>query len=791
MKLHPFVCTAIALAVLAFSGERLPEKSGAEEPRVSSPLDLTGFEASLPSPTNDLREVQRQYNDKIRPLLKQYCGNCHWGPDSDADFNLEGYETLDQLLNGRKKWKKVVVRVAAKEMPPEDATPLPDDDHKAVLQWIDNLLDSVDCTDINPGRVTIRRLNRTEYKNTIRDLMGVNYEPANDFPGDDVGYGFDNIGDVLSLPPILMEKYLQAAEEITAMAIVDPSKPAFKKSVMGNQFKKGNNTHSEDQFHVLSSDATVTLAMKVPDSGKYEVQVRAFGDQAGDEPVRMSFGANGRTFGKRKVMATDEKHEDFSFEGRLRRGENQLEVSFLNDFYEKEVGDRNLHLVHVVVKGPFGRLPKTHKNLVPKLPTDPANEKAVARKTLNTFMSRAYRRRASSNELSRLMGLYNQARDDGEGFEMSLRFAFQAVLVSPYFLFKIEAPAAPGKNRKLTDFELATNLSYFLWSTMPDSELLRLATQKKLSDPHVYRQQIKRMMKDPKSGALVENFVAQWLQLRHLEQFQPDPDMFPGIDSAMKQDMVTETKMMFADLIKRDANVLEILATENTFINERLAKHYGIDDVKGEHFRKISMAKHGRGGLLTHASILTLTSNPTRTSPVKRGKWIMENLLGEEPPPPDPEAMQLEDQAELKGTLRQRMEQHRANPACAVCHKVMDQLGFALENYDAVGKWRDVEMTNTIDATGELPDGTVFHGAAELQETVREKMKDQFVRCLTEKMLIYGLGRGLEYFDECTLDRIISQIESKDYRFSELIFAIATSDPFVQRQGKPNAVDEE
>ncbi len=741
----------------------------------------------FPVPSNDLREVQRKYNEKILPLLKTHCGDCHWGPDSDADFNLEGYETLDQLLNGRKKWKKVVVRVAAKEMPPEDETPLADDDHQAVLDWIDNLLNSVDCTDINPGRVTIRRLNRTEYKNTIRDLLGVDYDPADDFPGDDVGYGFDNIGDVLSLPPILMEKYLQAAEEITAMAVVDPTKAAFTKSAMGNQFKKGNNSAPRDQFHVLSSNGTVSLKMNVPDSGKYDIQVRAFGDQAGNEPVRMSFGANGRTFGKKKVRATDEKHEDLKFEARLRKGENQLEVSFLNDFYEKGVGDRNLHLVHIVVKGPIGRVPKTHKDLVPPRPKDSSQEQAVARKTLNIFMSRAYRRRASSSELSRLMSLYDLARSDGESFEMSIRFAFQAVLVSPYFLYKIEAPAAPGQIRTLTDFELATNLSYFLWSTMPDSELLRLATQKKLRNPQVYRQQIERMMKDPKAEALVENFVAQWLQLRHLEQFQPDPDLFPGVDDAMKQDMVTETKMMFADLIKRDASILEILATENSFINERLAKHYGIDDVRGEHFRKVRMANHGRGGLMTQASILTLTSNPTRTSPVKRGKWIMENLLGEEPPPPDPDAMQLEDQAELKGTLRQRMEQHRANPACAVCHKVMDQLGFALENYDAVGKWRDIEMTNTIDATGELPDGTVFHGAAELQETVRAKMKDQFVRCMTEKMLIYGLGRGLEYFDECTLDKIISQIETKDYRFSELIFAIATSDPFVQRQGKANA----
>jgi len=389
------------------------------------------------------------------------------------------------------------------------------------------------------------------------------------------------------------------------------------------------------------------------------------------------------------------------------------------------------------------------------------------------------------------MQLYDSARADGEGYELALRFTFQGVLVSPYFLYKIEIPTAPGSQRDLNDFELATNLSYFLWSTMPDAELFRLAAQGKLRNPQTYQEQIRRMLKDPRANAMVENFVAQWLQLRHLDHFKPDPDLYPGVDAQMRKDMATETKLTIADLIKRDASILSILDNDYSFMNERLANHYGIPSVRGEEFRKVKTAKYGRSGLMTQASILTLTSNPTRTSPVKRGKWIMENLLGEEPPPPDPDAMQLEDQAELKGTLRQRMEQHRANPSCAVCHKVMDELGFALENYDAVGKWRDVDQTNTIDATGELPDGTVFNGASELQKTVKTKMKDQYVRCLTEKMLIYGLGRGLEYFDECTVDKIIKQIEAKDHRFSELIIAVAMSDPFMKRQGPALDGDEE
>ncbi len=595
-------------------------------------------------------------------------------------------------------------------MPPEDAEPLPKADHQAVLDWIDHLLNSVDCTTINPGRVTIRRLNGTEYKNTIRDLTGVDYEPAESFPGDDVGYGFDNIADVLSLPPILMEKYLRAAEEVTSKAIVDPSVPAFSETIKGEQFKKSGGTRPHDGYHIITSNGTIAYDLSVPASGEYEVEVRAYGDQAGDEPVEMSFGANGKSVGTEKVAAEENEHGDYAFTAKLKKGKNRIEVAFLNDFYDPQIGDRNLHLVHVRMKGATGLVSDFQKNLIAEVPVDFQEQRVAARKALNVIASRAYRRRASSAELDRLMTLYDLARADDESFELSLQYALQAVLVSPNFLFKIEAPTAPGNTRFLSDFELATSLSYFLWSTMPDEELLRLASQKKLRNGAVYREQVERMLRDPKADALVENFVAQWLQLRHLEQFNPDPDLFPGIDEGMRQDMATETKLTIADMIKRDASILEILDSESTFINERLAEHYGIPKVKGSNFRKVNTRKFGRVGLMTQASILTLTSNPTRTSPVKRGKWIMENLLGEEPPPPDPAAMQLEDQAELTGTLRQRMEQHRANPSCAVCHKVMDQLGFALENYDAVGKWRDVEETSTIDAAGELPDGTAFRG---------------------------------------------------------------------------------
>ena len=621
-------------------------------------LKITGDLLTFPDDKDDLRAIQRQYTQHILPTLKQYCGDCHWGDGAEADFNLEGYATLDQLLNGRKKWQKVVVRVAAKEMPPQDDPPLPETEHRALLDWVDNLLNSVDCTEINPGRVTIRRLNRTEYKNTIRDLMGVNYEPADQFPGDDVGYGFDNIADVLSLPPILMEKYLQAAEEITTSAIIDPSVPRFTETISGSQFNATNGSRPFQSQHVLSTNGTISYPLETTEAGKYELSIIAYGSQWGDEPVKMGVAVNEKNSSSKSVRATQEKPATFTLPVRLKKGENRLEISFLNDFYERNKGDRNLYVVSASVSGPTGALPQSHRNLIPNSPDTPKDQRIEAEKILNLFMSRAYRRRATQGELNRLMKLYDQSREEGQGFEVSLRFTFQAILVSPYFLYKVEAPTAPGKTRDLNDFEIATSLSYFLWSSMPDNELFRLAARNQLSDPDEYRRQIARMLKDPKANALVENFVEQWLQLGHLDHFKPDPDLFPGVNTKMQQDMAMETKLLFADLIKRNASILDALDSDSSFINQRLAEHYGIPGIRGENFRKVSMAKYGRRGLMTQASVLTLTSNPTRTSPVKRGKWILENLLGEEPPPPDPSAMQLEDQAELQGTLRQRMEQH-------------------------------------------------------------------------------------------------------------------------------------
>ena len=740
-----------------------------------------------------LRNVQRDFNDSIRPILETHCGDCHWGDEADADLNLEQYETIDQLLSARKKWKKVLTRVAAKEMPPpEDYDPIPDEDHAKLLSWIEQLLNSVDCTNINPGQVTIRRLNRTEYKNTVRDLTGVDYKTDGNFPADDVGYGFDNIADVLSLSPILMEKYLKAAETITLSAVKDPAQARKSKIISARDFKTRDGNALADGKLVFYSNSTVTAKFDVVRKGTYRVVIRASGDQAGNEPVKMKLDVGGKQRQTFRV-SKDRDEGDMQLKTRLRllkTGQQSINLSFLNDFYRQtrrneDPIDRNLFVTSMTLEGPLEKQAGAYGKLVLGEPGESKQQqRELAKKSINVFTSRAYRRPAKSDEVDRLMTLYDSAVKDGDSFEKALRYPMQAVLVSPHFLYKVEKPVAVGEIQELNDFELATALSYFLWSSMPDDQLFQLAMKGQLKDKKVFRQQVVRMLKDKRAKAVVQNFAAQWLQLRTLARMQPDADLFPGVDAQLRKDMETETKLLVYDLIRRDARVTDLLKVDYTFLNERLAKHYGISGVSGSKFQKVSSDKTRREGILSHASILTLTSNPNRTSPVKRGKWIMENLLGDEPPPPDPDAMQLEDQPKLSGTLRQRMEQHRADPACAVCHKVMDELGFALENYDAVGKWRMEDEVGAIDPRGELPGGTTFQGSKELQVMIRTGMRAKFVRCVAEKMLIYALGRGLEYYDECTLDEIVSELRDNDFRFSALVVAICESDPFRKRYGE-------
>lgn len=754
--------------------------------------------ATLPVHSQDLAKQRELFEHQVKPLVEEYCLDCHSGDSPEGDFDLGHYDAADQVLMDRMVWKKALQRIQFGDMPPPDEIELEKKTRTNFIQHLDDLINKVDCTaGTNPGKVTIRRLNRAEYRNTIQSLIGLDYKPAAGFPGDDVGYGFDNIGDVLSMPPILLEKYLTAAELISRKAIVTKEfQTEFSQTVLGKDMVGDGSPTG--LYRILATNGTARYRLPIPKDGQYEIEYTVYGDQAGDEPVKIELISGRTSIRSSSIRAESENPVTLKQKYRFRRGSRSISIRFNNDYWDPdfrdpERRDRNLVIQQITIRGPVDKqreLPATHRQIFFVMPDKDLSEDAAARRILTRLASRAFRRPATAEEINRLMKLVELAKSNGDGFETGIQLALQAILVSPHFLFKVEQPVAANQIRQLNDYELATSLSYFLWSSMPDDELLKTAHGKKLSQSKTIRMQIERMLKDRRSAELVKNFVGQWLQLRNLKDTSIDSEMFPGYSPKLAASMQRETEMFAWELLKNDESILKFLDADFTFLNGPLAKHYGIDvpDLKGKpdgEFVRVSLKGKGRGGLLTHGSILTITSNPTRTSPVKRGRWILENLLNMPPPPPAPDVMELEDQ-ELTGTLRERMKQHRENPSCASCHAQMDPLGFAMERFDPVGRYREKDQNVAIDASGELPGGERFDGVIELQKLLIQRKKDQFVRCLVEKMLTFALGRGIEYFDRCAVDKIMEHLEKTDYRFSELIYAIAISEPFQKRKGTPN-----
>lgn len=592
------------------------------------------------------------YAKDIAPLIKQYCSKCHGDQKKPkGGVSLTAFTDDASILKNRRVWEQVADNLRSGDMPPL-GHPRPGAlELDKINTWLDAVVFQIDCTGPrDPGRVTIRRLNRAEYNNTIRDLLGVRFQPANDFPQDDVGYGFDNIGDVLSMPPLLVEKYLAAAEKIVEKALADPQS-------------------------------------------------------------------------RKRIFIVSTKNEE------------------------------------------------------------------SARKILERFAGRAYRRPIRDDELNRLVRLVSLAEKNRDGFDTGIGLAMQAVLVSPHFLFRVEMdrrrPGTPAEILPISDHALASRLSYFLWSTMPDEELFELARKKTLREPEVLEKQVRRMLKDPRSRALVDNFAGQWLELRNLKDFRPDPVLFPNFNEKLRADMLKETELFFDSIVREDRSILNFIDADYTFVNERLAKHYGLSSVKGDEFRRVSLKGTPRGGIFTQASILAVTSNPNRTSPVKRGKWILDNILNA-PPPPQPagvEELQDDKEAVESGSLRQRLEQHLLNPGCAACHQRMDPLGFGLENFDAIGAWRKRDGKHAIDATGTLPNGQSFDGPVQLRAILKGR-HEAFARCFAEKLLTYALGRGVERYDRCTLDDIVKGAGKDHYKFSRLAIDIVKSDPFQKRRSK-------
>ena len=735
------------------------------------------------------------FGRQVRPLLKKYCHDCHSGEKPESDVGLDRYKNQAAAVAVPRVWEGVALKLRTGEMPPEDS-PQPTADERALIQsWIEKEVFHIDCGGPrDPGRVTIRRLNRAEYNNTIRDLVGVDFQPADDFPADDVGYGFDNIGDVLSMPPILLEKYLTAAEKIAQAAIVDDGPPPVLGTYSGRRLKVRDGGRRANREVRLNSEGTVEADVRLPAEGEYLLRVRAYGEQAGPDVTKISLQLGDLKPTDVDVPAVEADPQVYEVRVKSPAGGVKFKASFINDYYQPSdpdpaKRDRNLVIEYLEIAGPVAptALPQSHMRIIPREPTT-EDRTALAREVVGNFATRAFRRPATTSEIDRLVKFIDLAEKEGDSFRAGVRLAMQAVLVSPHFLFRIELdpePNNPKSIRQLGDFELATRLSYFLWSSMPDDELFALAREGKLREGDHLRQQVARMLKDNKAKALVENFAGQWLQLRNLKQVVRDPGAFPQFDDGLRWAMRTETEMFFAAIVSEDHSVLEFLDADFTFLNERLARHYGIEGVQGAEFRRVKLSGDQRGGVLSQASVLTVTSQPTRTAPVKRGKWILENLLGAAPPPPPPGVPELSEKAEvvLSGTLRQRLEQHRAKAECAVCHNRMDPLGFGLENYDAIGAWRSQDGKFPIDASGTLPGGQSFNGPRELKGLLKAK-RGEFVRCLAEKLLTYSLGRGLEIYDQCTVNDLVAACEQWDYKFSSLVMAVVQTDAFQKRQGR-------
>ena len=735
----------------------------------------------------------------LRPFLESYCFGCHGVEKAKAEVNFEILPRNTDVFKDRDLWERVRDLVEEKEMPPSKSSQPASEERMAFLELLEKEMDRLDCSQMaNPGRVTVRRLNRTEYDNTIRDLLGVDFKPSEDFPLDEVGYGFDNIGDVLSLSPILLEKYLNAAESVVTNAILSELPawpPSSRFQVETFQTESEDIIRAEGQVMGFYREGVARQLISFERSGAYEIQVRAYGQQAGPDPAKLEVRL-GDWFQKVvDVKAHQDAPKVYTLNLELSAGEQMLSLAYLNNYNVQDHpvaelnGDRNLFVDDIVFKGPLNEprppLPISHTRVIPDQPA-PGNEREHARNVLQDFVTKAWRRPVTDDALQRLLQIVDQVLEEGAPYGEAIQVAVQAALTSPWFLYRWELDPVLQEgegSRPLDAYELASRLSYFLWSSMPDERLFSLAEAGELTRPEVLRSEVKRMLDDPKSEALTRNFAGQWLQFRNLESVTPDPSLFPDFTPKLRDAMKKETELFFTTIMRENRPLTDFLEADFTFLNGPLARHYGVDGPQGDAFERVRLdATVPRGGILTQASVLTLTSNPTRTSPVLRGKWILEQILGTPPPPPPPDVPELESDQEgaLRGSLRERMEQHRLKPECATCHEKMDPIGFAFEHFNAVGQWREVDGGFPIDASGELPDGTRFDGARELVRQL--KTRDTFVLCVIEKMLTFALGRGLEYYDKCTIDNIHQDLRDHSLAFQTLVESIVLSESFQQRQ---------
>jgi mono/diheme cytochrome c family protein len=763
--------------------------------------------------------------------IDKYCVTCHNQRLQTGGLALDQPELAD-VAGHADVWEKVIRKVRAGMMPPA-GMPRPDEASKqALLASLETALDRAALANPNPGRPLAHRLNRAEYANAVRDLLAVDVDVTSMLPPDDSSGGFDNNADVLGVSPVLLESYLTAAERISALAIGDLKIPP-----MGELFRVRQDA-SQDR-HIeglpLGTIGGLRLHTTLPLDGEYQFQVRLFRTNLGtmrglEYPHQLEISVDGErvhlaSFGGDKEIAAssenptitgDEVDGRFTARVPLKAGPREITVAFIEkthalntrrlESYVRSSSDTidfsgSPHIDEVILTGPFkptgvGDTPSRRRIFVCR-PRTTADEDACAQRILSTLARRAYRGDVAREDMQALQEFFRQGRADGASFDAGIDLALRRILVSPKFIFRVErdpAEVPAGGAYRLSDLVLASRLSFFLWSTAPDDELLDLAQKGRLKTPATLEQQVRRMLTDPRSQALIDNFLGQWLQLRNLKGKQPNSHEFPDFDDNLREALKTELETFFTSIIREDRDVMSLLTADYTFVNERLARHYGIPHIYGSHFRRVTLQDETRRGLLGKGALLMVTSHPHRTSPVLRGKWILENVLGAPPPPPPDVVPPFEEDTEARKprSVRERMEQHRKNPACASCHRMIDPAGLALENFDAVGAWRTRDGGTRgapIDASGQLVDGTAINGVIELRQAlVRDPQI--FVRTMTEKLLTYALGRGLTAADMPAVRTIARDAQREGYRFSSIVLGIVRSVPFQMRIKGAGAEDQ-
>jgi hypothetical protein len=818
---------------------------------------LSAAMAAEPSATAHFRE-------QIRPILSEYCFECHGDGMNKGGIAFDELQT-DKAILDPELWLKVLKNTRAHLMPPPKKRQPSQQDRERLEEWIKFEAFGIDSKNLDPGRVTVRRLNRAEYRNTVRDLLGVEFDAENEFPPDDTGYGFDNIADVLTVSPLLLEKYLAAAKTIVNEAVPMVSKRMPERTIFGNQFHSGDGStnridggkNRKEKGLLLSyyEPSTVSNTFTIEHSGQYELVAaltaveKHVENQFDYNKCRLIFKADGQELLRKEFVREGGKGFHYEFKRDIAEGEHVLtfELQPVTPD-EKQVRSLAIRIDSVTIRGPVDEKywirPKNYERVFTKeVPKGKPERRAYAGELLGNFAMRAFRRPADAQTVERLVALAEDVyRQPGKTFEAGIAHSMVAVLASPRFTFREEAVESNRSDKGypfLDEYSLASRLSYFLWSSMPDAELFRLAGAGELRKN--LAPQVNRMLADPRSKALVQNFSGQWLQSRDIdtvvidaravlgreEKVDPDADrrrarfrmlrnkpddtLTPAekdemakmrlefirkaktlrteLTGELRQAMRQEVEMYFGNIVRQDRSVMEFVQSDYTFLNERLASHYGLTNlnITGDEMRRVTLPPDSpRGGVLTMGSVLAVTSNPTRTSPVKRGLFILDNILGLPPAPPPPDIPPLEDAAkDFKGrepTLRETLELHRDKPLCSSCHNRMDPLGLAMENFNAMGMWREKERDQPVEVSGTLLTGENFSNVQELKRILADNHRHQFYECLTEKLLTYAIGRGLEYSDVETVDQIVEKLEKNDGRFSSLLMGVIESSPFQKRR---------